>query len=171
MNATPSMRKEPTLSSKGRERLLSRWGEPMFLAGWERTLFVHFEVPAGPLQKSVPFPLDLHEGRAYVSLVAFTMRDMRFRRGGPALNWLLKPIATHNFLNVRTYVKHGNERGIYFLTQWLSNWLSVQLGPLLYGLPYHYAKIDYQHAHEQGRLTGMVQGSGRRFEYEANCEA
>jgi uncharacterized protein YqjF (DUF2071 family) len=160
-----------TLSEEGRARLLSRPGEPLFLAGWERTLFIHFEVDAARLQRDVPFPLDLRDGRAYVSLVAFTMRDMRFSFGGPALSLLLKPIATHEFLNVRTYVRHGEERGIYFLTEWLSNWLSVQLGPLLYGLPYHYAKIHYRHEHENGRLSGSVvsRKNGKQFAYEARC--
>ena len=146
-----------SLSDQGRARLLSRWGEPLFLAGWERVLFMHYEVDADRLQRVVPFPLDLHEGRAYVSLVAFTMRGMRFRFGGKRLAFLLQPIATHHFLNVRTYVKQGKEPGIYFIREWLSNWLSVQLGPLLYGLPYHYAKIDYQHLHENNRLSGRVE--------------
>ena len=175
MNATPTWLEDTrrTLSEEGRELLLSRRGEPLFLAGWLRTLFMHFEVPAERLQKDVPFELDLYEGKAYVSLVAFTMRDMRFRRGGAMLSWLTKPIATHEFLNVRTYVKNGSDRGIYFLTEWLSNWLSVQLGPLLYGLPYHYAKIDYRHEHESGQLSGQVRAgiTGRCFEYVADCEA
>jgi uncharacterized protein YqjF (DUF2071 family) len=161
-----------TLSEEGRERLLSQRGEPLFLAGWERTLFVHYEVPAERLQRDVPFPLDLHEGRAYVSLVAFKMRKLHFRFGGPVLSWLVKPVATHGFLNARTYVKHGSERGIYFLTEWLSNWLSVQLGPLLYGLPYRYAQINCRHEHEHGRLSGRVEGWKTReaFDYEATCE-
>ncbi len=142
---------------------MSRRGEPLFLAGWERVLFIHFEVEAAQLQRDVPFPLDLHNGKAYVSLVAFTMRAMRFRFGGKVLSWLLKPVATHGFLNVRTYVRHGEERGIYFLTEWLSNWLSVQFGPLLYGLPYHFAEINYQHVHEKGLLSGQVETEqGRR---------
>jgi uncharacterized protein YqjF (DUF2071 family) len=101
------------------------------------------------------------------------MRDMRFRFGGKALSWLLKPVATHEFLNVRTYVRHGNERGIYFLTEWLSNRLSVRLGPLLYGLPYRSAEINYQHAHEQGWLCGRVETQQGRdnFAYEARQAA
>ncbi len=58
-----------------------------------------------------------HRLLAYVSLVAFTMRGLRPRLGGAAL---LKPIATHEFLNVRTYVKHRGERGIYFLADGVS---------------------------------------------------
>jgi uncharacterized protein YqjF (DUF2071 family) len=157
------------LSDEGRGQLLSRRGEPLFVAGWERVLFIHFEVDATALQCDVPFPLDLRDGKAFVSLVAFTMRDMRFRRGGPAISFLLKPVATHQFLNVRTYVRQGGERGIYFITEWLSNWLSVQLGPLLYGLPYHHAQINYRHAHEENFLAGKVEMKkrGGNFNYEA----
>ncbi len=158
------------LSDEGRGRLMSRRGEPLFLAGWERVLFIHFEVEAAQLQRDVPFPLDLHNGKAYVSLVAFTMRAMRFRFGGKMLSWLLKPVSTHGFLNVRTYVRCGEERGIYFLTEWLSNWLSIQFGPLLYGLPYHFAEINYQHMHEKGLLSGQVETEQgcRNLHYEAH---
>jgi hypothetical protein len=148
-------------SDEGRGRLLSLPGEPLFLADWERALFIHYEVDAALLQHELPFALDLWHGRAFVSLVAFTMRDLHPRFGGRAAAWLFRPIATHRFLNVRTYVKHGNERGIYFITEWLSNWLSVQLGPLIYGLPYRFAKLDYRHTHEQGRLSGKVETPGQ----------
>ena len=171
MNIAPTILEEPLrrLSDEGRARLLSQRGEPLFLAGWERVLFIHFEVDAAQLQRGVPFPLDLRDGKAFVSLVAFTMHDMRFRFGGKILSWLLKLVATHEFLNVRTYVRHGNERGIYFLTEWLSNWLSVRLGPVLYGLPYHHAKINYRHAHENGQLACEVEARHHHdnFKYDA----
>jgi uncharacterized protein YqjF (DUF2071 family) len=130
-------------SADGRERLLSLPGEPLFLADWQRALFIHYEVDAALLQRELPFALDLWHGKAFVSLVAFTMRDMHPRFGGRTAAWLFKPISTHGFLNARTYVKHGDERGIYFITEWLSNRLSVALGPSLYGLPYRFAKLDY----------------------------
>jgi uncharacterized protein YqjF (DUF2071 family) len=146
MNVAPTILEGPSrrLRDAGRGRLVSQRGEPLFLAGWERVRFIHFEVEAAQLQRAVPFPLDLYNGRAHVSLVAFTLRAMRFRFGGKVLSWLLKPVATHGFLNVRTHVRHGDERGIYYLTEWLSNWLSAQFGPLLYGLAYHFAEINYQ---------------------------
>jgi uncharacterized protein len=169
MKMAPTIQVPFSLSDAGRARLLSRRGEPLFLAGWVRTLFIHFEVDADRLQREVPFPLDLRDGKAYVSLVAFTMRGMRFRFGGKAPSLLTKPISTHDFLNVRTYVNHNGERGIFFITEWLSNWLSVQLGPLLYGLPYHHAKINYAHAHEENHLAGKIETPDRcaSFSYEA----
>lgn len=158
-----------SFSEQGRARLLSQRGGPLFLAGWERALFIHFEVDGATLQSSVPFPLDLYDGRAYASLVAFTMRGMRPRLGGRITAWPFRPFAEQRFLNVRTYVRHGEERGIYFITEWLSSWLNVQLGPLLYGLPYHHAEIQYHHKYEGGILSGTVKGKRYhgRFDYSA----
>lgn len=133
------------LSGHARKRILSVPREPLFLADWERTLMIHLEVEPAALQKVVPFPLDLKDGRAFVSAVAFTLSHMRPRFGGRFAAWLLKPIATHDFLNVRTYVRMNGEAGIYFLAEWLSNRLSVMLGPRLFGLPYRFGRIDYNH--------------------------
>ena len=155
------------LSEAGKARLLSRRGEPLFIAGWERALFMHFGMDAEMLQRVVPFELDLRAGRAFVSLVAFTMRGMRFRFGGAPLARLTRPVATHHFLNVRTYVRHDGEPGIYFITEWLSNWLSAQLGPLLYGLPYHHAKINYRHAPAEKIFAGNVASRNGNFGYTA----
>ena len=150
-------------SAAARRRLLSVKGEPLFYADWLRVLFIHFEVDVGDLQREVPFPLDLHEGRAYVSLVAFTMRDMRPRVGGRLGVLLFKPIATHNFLNVRTYVRDNNETGIHFLAERLDNPISRLLGPPFFGLPYRFGRLDYQHNHEAGALRGEVTSIPRLF--------
>lgn len=155
------------LSDEGKIRLLSHRGEPLFHAAWEQVLFMHFRVAPEQLQPSVPFELQLHEGSAYVSLVAFTMRGMHFRRGGKRLAWLTRPVAAHHFLNVRTYVQHEGEPGIYFIAEWLSNWLSAQLGPLLYGLPYRFAEINYCHLHHENHFAGEVR-AGEHFCYTAS---
>jgi uncharacterized protein len=167
----PAGQERSRLSDAAKERMLSVRGEPLFLAGWERALFLHYEVEATVLQRELPFELDLWNGKAFVSLVAFTMRDMRLRVGGRVGAWLCKPVATHSFLNVRTYVRHRGEAGICFLSEWLSSWLSVQLGPRLYGLPYRYAKIRYDHVHEQKQLSGKVESlNGGQFVYEARMD-
>ena len=123
-------------SAAARQRMLASRGEPLFIAGWRRALMIHFEVEPEALQRAVPFPLDLRNGRAYVSLVAFTMCSMRPQVGGEYSAWLFRPIATHDFLNVRTYVRQAGEPGIHFLAEWLTSWLAVKLGPLTFGLPY-----------------------------------
>jgi uncharacterized protein YqjF (DUF2071 family) len=136
--------------------MLSRSGEPLFIAGWRRALMLHFEVDFEALRRTVPFELDLWNDRAFVSLVAFTMHDMRPRIGGKAAALLFRPIATHDFLNVRTYVRHGGECGIHFMAEWLTNRLAVMLGPTSFGLPYHHGRIHYEHYFENGFLAGRV---------------
>ena len=156
MNATtrPTFTSQP--SARARERMSSQRGEPLLIAAWHDALMIHFEVDAAALQRDVPFELDLWNGMAFISLVAFTMRDMRPRFGGKIAALLFRPIATHHFLNVRTYVRHGGECGIHFMAEWLTNRLAVILGPSTFGLPYHYGHILYQRDLEKGRISGRV---------------
>jgi uncharacterized protein YqjF (DUF2071 family) len=157
-------------SAAARQRLLSLPGEPLFISDWERTLMIHYEVDAVRLQAVVPFAIELHDGRAFVSLVVFTLRGMRPRVGGRLTAWFFKPVATHNFLNVRTYVRHRGEAGIYFLAEWLTNRLSVTLGPRVFGLPYRFGKLCYDHPSisQDSKLRGRVMdGEGKGvFAYE-----
>ncbi|MEO6182245.1 MAG: DUF2071 domain-containing protein, partial [Verrucomicrobiota bacterium] len=143
-------------SSNARELLLSLNGEPFLFSHWKRVVFIHFETDAKILQPEVPFELDLRHGKAYVSLVAFHMEKMRPRVGGAISEWLMKPVATHELLNVRTYVRHAGEPGIFFLAEYLPNEISLRLGPMLYGLPYRRGKLNYEHEFEDGRITGAV---------------
>ncbi|MCI0536628.1 MAG: DUF2071 domain-containing protein [Verrucomicrobiales bacterium] len=156
LNSVNANTQSVTASTRARRRLLSRQGEPLLMADWERVLMIHFQADAEALQRDVPFPLDLRDGRAYVSLVAFTMRGMRLRFGGGLGAWLCRPIGTHEFLNVRTYVRHGEESGIYFLAEWLPNLMCVWLGPVTFGLPYRWGRIQYNHIHESGEIHGNV---------------
>lgn len=147
--------------------MLAITGEPLFLATWARTVFIHYEADPALLQRQIPFQLDLYEGRAFVSIVAFTMLRMRPRVGGQLSEWIFKPIASHDFLNVRTYVRQAGDPGIFFLAEWLSNPLSVRLGPRIFGLPYRFGHLRYAHAHEDGELQGTVAASDGRLGYRA----
>lgn len=159
-----------SVCTRARTRLLSQRGEPLFMAAWERVLMIHFEVDGEALQRDVPYQLDFREGRAFVSLVAFTMRGLRPRVGGRLAALLFQPVATHQFLNVRTYVRHGNEAGIHFLAEWLSNRLAVLLGPRTFGLPYRYGKIHYCHDWQHNDLSGRVRdvATGATLAYEGH---
>src|SRR5690349_20179913 len=95
--SAPAVQSSNALSDVARCRLLSCRGEPLFYANWQRVLMIHFEVDPEALQQDVPFELDLRDGRAYVSTVAFTMHGMRPRIGGRLSAWLFRPIATHEF--------------------------------------------------------------------------
>lgn len=137
-------------------RMLTKPGEPLLYADWDRVLMLHYEIDPAVLASVVPFPLDLYHGKAYVTLVAFTLRNMRPRRGGRWTRWAMRPIGTHHFLNVRTYVRVGNETGIYFITEYMNNLLALNLGPLAFGLPYRFARMTNRHDRRRGFLAGRI---------------
>jgi hypothetical protein len=97
--------------------------------------------------------------------VAFSMEHLRPGFGGALGRWLFWPIASHDFFNVRTYVRLGGTQGIYFISEWLNNRLCVLSGPRAYGLPYKFARIQYEHRASEGRLAGRV---GDGFAYTAD---
>jgi uncharacterized protein YqjF (DUF2071 family) len=148
--------------------MLAKAGEPLFLATWNQAVFIHYEADPSLLQRQIPFKLDLHDGRAFVSIVAFTLLRMRPRIGGRLGEWLFKPIASHEFLNVRTYVRHAGEPGIFFLAEWLSNPLSVRLGPRTFGLPYRFGHLSYKHGNEDRKILGTVIANEGRLAYRAS---
>lgn len=154
---TPTDRPRPTVLS---DRVLAQWKQrreaPLMRSDWDRALMIHYAVDPAELQPQIPFPLDLHGGMAYVSFVAFTLRKLRPHRLPEACAPLLRPVSDHGFLNLRTYVRVGRCTGIFFLAEWLPNRLSILLGPPMYGLPYRFGHLDYQHDHEHGRLDGRV---------------
>src|SRR5687768_16982092 len=158
-----------SLSAAARRRMLQSPGEPLFYASWDHAVMIHYEADPDALKREVPFELDLRDGRAFVSLVAFTLRRMRPRRGGRIGEWLLKPIATHEFLNVRTYVRANHEPGIFFLVEWLSNRLSVPLGAPVFGLPYRYGRINYLHDRATEEINGRVDAKGGSFSYRGSA--
>jgi uncharacterized protein YqjF (DUF2071 family) len=155
-----------TLSDAARRRMLAFPSEPMFYARWDRAVFIHYAADPTTLQRDVPFELDLRDGRAFVSIVAFTLLRMRPRVGGRFGEWLFKPIATHEFLNVRTYVRHRGETGIYFLAEWLSNPVSVLLGPRIFGLPYRLGHLAHEDSRTGGALRGTVDAREGQFTYK-----
>jgi uncharacterized protein YqjF (DUF2071 family) len=116
----------------------------LFIADWLDAAFVHFRIDPAALQPLIPLPPDCFHGDAYVSLVAFTQRNLRPTVGGALAAWLATPLASHAFLNVRTYVRCGDVRGIYFLAEWIPNRLACLIGPRTYGLPYRLGKLDYE---------------------------
>ena len=149
--------------SRAAREALERPGEVLFIGDWIDMVFLHLEVDPEALQEVVPLKLDCWKGRAFVSLVAFTMRGMRPALGGNWTKWLVKPIGTHQFVNLRTYVVNRGEAGIYFMKEWVNNRLAATLGPLTYSLPYHYSKIV--HDHEGLCPTGSVKTEDAELRY------
>jgi uncharacterized protein len=133
---------------------------------WEEMRFVHFAFAPEMLAPHVPLPLDVHDGKAYVSLVIFHMTELRPRGTGGLGRWLFRGISDHPFLNLRTYVRGPAGPGIYFLAEWITNPLSVRIGPRTYGLPYRHAEFAFdrrghggvEHIRLRDRATGHRAG-------------
>jgi uncharacterized protein YqjF (DUF2071 family) len=128
----------------------------MFIADWLDVIFVHFRVAREKLAPLVPLPLDLYRGDAYVSLVAFTQSRLRPTMGGRLGEILLSPLAHHEFLNVRTYVRCGDKRGIFFMAEWIPNRLAAFIGPRTYGLPYRLGRLEYDGMRREINAAGRA---------------
>lgn len=136
-----------------------------FRADWTHVVFIHYRMPPVALAGQVPFELDLHDGLAFVSLVAFSLSKMRLNVCPALTAAILRPLSGHQFLNVRTYVRVGEMKGIVFLAEWLNCPPAVPLGGFSYGLPYRAGKIGYEHLDPKA-LRGSVREGSRVLRYE-----
>ncbi len=111
---------------------------------WRELLFVHWSFEAEAVRKLVPasFDLDLWQGRAWVGMVPFRMEATR-------TSWMPKRTGLE-FLetNLRTYVLHQGEPGVFFFSLEAASWLAVRAARLMWGLPYFHADM---HATREGQ--------------------
>lgn len=105
---------------------------------WNDAIFLHWEVPADELRKYIPtkLNLDLYNGKAYVSLVAFTMEKIR-PKNFPAVSF----ISDFHEINLRTYIVNDNKKGVYFLSIEAEKSLSAFIARTFSGLPYQKSAI------------------------------
>jgi uncharacterized protein YqjF (DUF2071 family) len=106
---------------------------------WKNLLFAHWFIAPDEMRRVVPeeLELDLWEGKALCGVVPFSMHDIR-------LAWMPEPLGM-DFLetNLRTYVHYKGEPGVYFFSLEASSRLAVQAARWGWGLPYHYADMNY----------------------------
>lgn len=105
---------------------------------WNDGIFLHWQVDYNELRKLVPqdLELDLFQGKPWVSMVAFTMEKIR-PKNLPAF----PPISAFHEINIRTYVKLDNKRGVYFLSIEGGKKLSCIMAKGISGLPYRFSNI------------------------------
>lgn len=107
---------------------------------WQQLTFIHWEVPADLLRPLIPaeLTLDTFEGRAFIGLVPFTMRDIRLRFLPP---W--PGMIDFHETNVRTYVHHrGGVPGVWFFSLDAASRTCVLGARATYHLPYHFARMN-----------------------------
>jgi uncharacterized protein YqjF (DUF2071 family) len=106
---------------------------------WNQVLFLHYPVDKKELSDMLPkgLVLDLFEGQAWISLVAFTMEKIRPRILPP-----FSPISNFHEFNVRTYVRHQEKAGVYFLSVEGAKKISCWMARTLSDLPYRFASMQ-----------------------------
>lgn len=115
-------------------------GRPAGFQRWRSLLFLHWEVPAAAIAALIPSELsvDTFEGRAYVGVVPFTMRDV-----SPWWSPSVPGISNFHELNVRTYVHYqGREPGVWFFSLDAAATLAVLIARAGWALPYHRAAME-----------------------------
>lgn len=110
---------------------------------WSDLLFLHWRVSEDQMRKLIPEPLevDTFDGSAWIAVVPFLMTGIRLRWMPPV------PGTTRTLeMNVRTYVKYGQRRGVYFFSLDAENSLIVNTARAWYGLPYYKAEMSMRKA-------------------------
>jgi hypothetical protein len=118
---------------------------------WHQLLFLHWEVSPEAVQARLPrgLTVDCFEGKTYLGLVPFTMRNVR-PVWAPAVPWL----SHFHETNVRVYVRESSGRaGVYFFSLEAANPIAVELARGLFKLPYHGAKMTMHQDSSQIRYT------------------
>lgn len=105
---------------------------------WRDLLFAHWPIPADSLRPLVPPPLVLEEydGSAWLGLTPFRIADLH-ARGIPPIPGL----AAFPEMNLRTYVRHDDRPGIFFLSLDADHRLAVLAARATYRLPYRKATM------------------------------
>jgi uncharacterized protein YqjF (DUF2071 family) len=109
--------------------------------GWQDLLFCHWAVSAEALQSHVPslLEIDVMDGSAWVSVVAFRMAQVRPRWFPP-----FPPVSNFLELNLRTYVRSGDNPGVFFLSIHANKRLAARISRFFSPLPYVFAPMTLE---------------------------
>jgi uncharacterized protein YqjF (DUF2071 family) len=123
---------------------------PFLTARWHNLFLATYAVPPALLEPRLPpgLTLDTRDGSAFVSLVAFEFLRTRVL-GIPWPGYC-------NFaeLNLRFYVRHGNDRGVVFIREFVPQRLVAWVARWLYNEPYLAAPLCATR-HEEGGIIRM----------------
>jgi hypothetical protein len=111
----------------------------MMFQEWRQLLFMSWPIDPDEMRRHVPadIEVDLHEGKAWLSMLPMHMEDLHFR--------YLPPLpGTSDFpeINLRTYVRvKGQVPGVFFFSLDSSSWLGAFVARHFIHTPYVYAKM------------------------------
>jgi len=121
---------------------------------WRNLLFCHWPIRAEALRRLIPPPLEIEtfDGWAWIGIVPFHL-TIRYRRIPLAISF--------PEVNVRTYVRHRDKSGVWFLSLHAESRLAVNVARWRYQLPYHLAKMS-MHTRQSAEATAIHFESRRR---------
>ncbi len=111
---------------------------PFLTASWANIVLLTFEAPEDLVKRHI-HPLlepDRWDGKTHVSLVALDMLDVRVR------GWRIPGFRAHPQVNFRTYVRHGTDRGVWFIRQLVPNPLVALVAQLRFREPFGAVPIE-----------------------------
>jgi uncharacterized protein len=125
------------LSALGR-----RAGVPALTMVWHDLLFLHHRMPAAVLRPMIPAALELDtwDGVAWLGIVPFGMSHVR-PLGLPLPGGRI----AYDEINVRTYVTHGEHRGVWFFSLHAADRAASVSARMLFHLPYHHGRVRRRH--------------------------
>jgi hypothetical protein len=130
---------------------------------WRYLTFLHWIVDSKNIRPYLPdnLELDTYNGKAYVSTIPFLMKNVR-----PRFLPSIYGISTFPEFNIRTYVKHKNKTGVFFLTLDAQSIITCLFAPYAYGLPYRYSSgriesIEKAYLWQSKRLSDQVEIKGQ----------
>jgi hypothetical protein len=138
MSQSPDAWEAPDLAKRLALRNRPPLGHVM-LQQWSNLLFLHWEYPVEEIQCTLPpgLMVDTFEGKAYLGIVPFFMRNIR-----PRFCPSISGISNFLELNLRTYVRdrRGNT-GVWFYSLDANQRLAVFIARQLFHLPYVFADM------------------------------
>ncbi|HAD98819.1 MAG TPA: hypothetical protein DCG19_15505 [Cryomorphaceae bacterium] len=131
-------------------------GKWKYYQEWNEAIFLHWRVEEAILRKMVPdeLEIDRFEGEAWVSAVAFSMKNVRPRKL-PAF----PPLSDFDEINIRTYVRCNHKPGVYFLSIEAGSKAACSIAKTLSGLPYQHAEIN----RKEGQYISLNRAKANEF--------
>jgi hypothetical protein len=108
---------------------------------WTDLLFAHWSVAPAELEAVVPpqLALDTFEGRGWIGVTPFGLRNLRLR-----LTFPVPCLSAFPEINVRTYVTVDGKPGIFFFSLDAASRLAVVAARHAYRLPYFHARMGLE---------------------------
>jgi uncharacterized protein YqjF (DUF2071 family) len=119
---------------------------------WIDLLFAHWSVARDVLEPVVPpqLSLDTFDGRAWISVTPFEVRNLRLRPMLP-----LPLLSAFPEINVRTYVTFDGKPGIFFFSLDADSAPAVAAARRFYRLPYFRARMSIERVGDEIRYESQ----------------